>query len=208
MLGCLSRKIVFYFAFLIACLLFIVFVLLPQKKIYDANHIDIPGIYLIKPLPVPSFTLTDNHGKSLTQNNLKGHWSFLFFGFTRCNSVCPVTMHALKEIYESLAATLPAEQRPQIIFISVDPEHDSIKTLNTYVTAFHPTFKGARTNPEETTRLEKAFHITALKSDNNINHSSDVLLINPKAEIQAYFSYPLKAKPVIQAYNTIIKRSN
>ncbi len=199
------KKNSFYLALAIASCLIIFFVILPQKRIYDANHVDIKGIYLIKPLPTPNFTLTTNRGQTLTQNNLKGRWSFLFFGFTQCNMVCPITMHALKEAYQTLA-TLPENQRPQVIFISIDPENDNINTLNKYVTSFNPNFIGASTSKANTTALEKQFHITSFKADATISHSADVILINPRAEIQAYFSFPLQPKNVIEAYKKIINK--
>lgn len=207
MLAMLSvlKKNIFYLVLAIASGFIIFFILLPQKRIYDANHVDIKGIYLIKPLPTPHFTLTTNHGQTFTQNNLKGRWSFLFFGFTRCNMVCPITMHALKDTYQSLT-TLPKNQRPQVIFISIDPENDNLNTLNQYVTAFNPSFIGARTNQANTKALEKQFHLTSFKTNATITHSADVILINPRAEIQAYFSFPLQPENVVQAYKKIINK--
>ncbi|HEU5281531.1 MAG TPA: SCO family protein [Gammaproteobacteria bacterium] len=202
-----QKNLCFYLALAAFTGWVVYFIILPQKEIYDKNHVNIKGTYLIKPLPAPDFILTTNQKTTFTKANLKGRWSLVFFGFTQCNMVCPVTMHALKDIYLSLQKTLPAKQLPQVILISVDPDHDNLNTLNQYVTSFNPAFIGARTNPENTKTLEKQFHITAMKTGTTINHSSDVMLINPQAEIQAYFSFPLQTDATIQAYKVIINKS-
>lgn len=201
-----QKNLRFYLALAALASLVIFFIILPQKKIYNAKHVAIQGTYLIKPLPVPDFNLTTNQNTTFTKANLKGRWSFLFFGFTRCNMVCPVTMHALKDAYQALETTLPKDQLPQVVFISIDPDNDNTQTLNQYVTAFNPAFIGARTNAEQTATLEKQFHITSIKTNANLSHSSDVILVNPQANIQAYFSFPVQADRLIQAYKLIINK--
>lgn len=184
----------------------------PQQKYYEAHHVNINGIYLLKPITINNFELIDNHNHSFTKDNLKNHWTLLFFGFTHCSLICPVTLSALNQMYELLQKTIPNQYLPQVVFISVDPERDTIERLNQYITSFNTHFIGASTTMEKTVALEKELHITATvvqSNDSNgtqytINHSTAILLINPSAKIQAYFSYPPEPKQMAKDYYAII----
>ena len=168
----------------------------------------IDGVLLPEAIQIKNFHLTNNQGKAFTKDNLKNHWTMLFFGFTNCGMVCPTTMSELNKMYQILEKELPRDQLPQIVLISVDPERDSISRINDYVTAFNPHFIGARGNIET---LEKELHIIAVKMQvegeekNNytINHSAEIMLMNPDAKLQAFMSYPHKADQMVKDYKLI-----
>jgi protein SCO1/2 len=200
------------FLIVVCCIsvVYYIYVLRPQQHFYNAHHVAIKGIYLIKPLDVPNFSLTDNHNNPFTEKQLYGHWTMVFFGFTRCAMVCPTTMSALTTMMKILETKLDKAQLPQVVFITVDPDRDTIEGLDRYVTSFNPNFIGARTSAEGTAELEKLFHVTSIKQDNNqnaenysINHSADLLLINPEAKIQAYFAYPQQPEQLASNYQSI-----
>jgi protein SCO1/2 len=190
---------------IIAFILYIV-VIGPQQEYYQANYVKIHGNYLIKPAEISAFELTDNHGKRFTNNNLKKRWTLLFFGFTHCAMVCPTTLTVLNQTYQLLQKKLPAKNRLQVVFVTVDPERDTVERLNEYVTAFNPNFIGVRTTIEKTNELEKQFHIVATKDENTINHSAEILLINPDAKIQAYFAYPAQSEQLASDIYSILTR--
>jgi protein SCO1 len=209
-----KKSLIWSSVIIILGLIFYAFVLRPQQQFYQAHHIDIKGMYLIKPLAVTDFAVTDTHNQQFSKQNLKGHWTFMFFGFTHCEMVCPITLSALNAMYRQLEKTLPKEELPQIVFITVDPERDSLTDLDTYVTNFNPQFIGAKTSNDKTLALVNQFHIESEKKASNktsagytISHSSEILLINPKAEIQAYFSYPPQAELLVKDYNSIVSKA-
>ena len=177
------------------------------------KEIKINGFYLPKAVEIKKFSLIDNHGKLFNNNNLKNHWSFLFFGFTNCGFVCPTTLTELNKLYNSLKKQLPQNLIPQIVFISVDPERDTVKRLNSYVTAFNKQFIGLRGDELKIEQLENEMHIVAIKNQaegskkNNytIDHTAEILVINPKGQLQAYLSYPHKAEQMAKDYQLIIK---
>ncbi len=201
--------------FIIICIVFYFFIIRPQQDYYYAHYVKINGIYLLKPLEISNFELIDNHSTTFTKNNLKGHWTLLFFGFTHCSVVCPTTMARLNETYKILEKTLPNKQLPQIVFISIDPDHDSIDRLNQYVASFNPHFISAKTTIEKTAALEKQFHATSTKileenqepNLDTITHSSEIILVNPEANIQAYFYYPPQSDRLAEDYHAILKKN-
>jgi len=181
-------------------------------KINHASNIKIEGVVLPQSKEIAKFQLTDNHGNAFTNDNLKGHWTMLFFGFTNCGMVCPTTMAALNRMYKELEKELPADKLPQVVLVTVDPERDTTEKLDEYVNAFNSHFIGARTELAETLLLEREFSIAAVKmqadgmAKNNysINHSAEILLINPDGKIKAYFSYPHKAEKMVKDYKLIL----
>jgi protein SCO1/2 len=185
-------------------------VIQPRKQAAKAVSID--GTYLPSPTSIKDFQLTDNHGKSFTKNNLKGKWTLMFFGFTNCAMVCPTTMDSLNKMYQQLEKELTPEQMPQVVLISVDPDRDTVERVNDYVSSFNPHFMGARAEIAETVMLEKQLHIVAAKlqadgqgkNQYTINHSAEILLFNPEAKIQAYFSYPHEPEKMAFDYKQIL----
>lgn len=198
---------------LTALLAFVVIYFGMLKPFYQSKKITIDGVYLPTSQSINLFQLTDNHGHVFTQDDLKNHWSLLFFGFTNCGMVCPTTLSALNQMYKTLQTEIPDNQLPQVVFISVDPDRDSIKRINDYVTAFNPHFIGARTDIQATIQLEKQFHIVAAKlqvdgeGKNNytINHSAEILVVNPKGQLQAYLSYPHTTAELVKDYKSLLK---
>ncbi len=192
---------------LVGLIIFTLFII-PLKKNYDAKHIDIQGLYLINPLPVENFELVDQYNKPFTKENLKNHWSLLFFGFTHCDMVCPVTLNSLAIFYKNIEKKLPEKEIPKIVFITIDPDKDTPERLKKYLAQFNPHFIGARTSLEKTQIIKNQFHIYSEKvqSNNQYNHSTEVLLINPQSEIQAYFSFPPHPEQLEKDYIEILNR--
>lgn len=178
-----------------------------------ANNVKIDGVFLAQTKEMDDFHLTASNGKPFTKESLKGHWTMMFFGFTNCGMVCPTTMAALNDMYKKLEKDLPKEQMPQVVMVSVDPDRDSLQKMKEYVTTFNPNFLGARAEITETVALEKQLHIAAAKmqvdgqgkNEYTINHSAEVLLFNPKGQLQAYLSYPHQAEQMAKDYKLIIQ---
>jgi len=178
-----------------------------------ASNVKIDGVFLTKPKEINNFKLSASNAQTFTKENLNGHWTLMFFGFTNCSMVCPTTMAALNGMYKQLEKDLPADQMPQVVMVSVDPDRDSVKRMKDYVTAFNPNFIGTRADITETVALEKQLNIAAAKlqvdgqgkNQYTINHSAEVLLFNPKGQLQAYLSFPHKAEQMAEDYKLIIK---
>lgn len=164
----------------------------PTKK-----EVKIEGVFLTPPKEVADFNLMSMNG-DFNKASLKGHWTMMFFGFTNCGVVCPTSMSALNKMYLQLQKELPDHQLPQVVMVSVDPERDTVQKIKSYVTSFNPNFIGVSGKVSDIQAVAKQFHIVAIKiqaegQDKNnysMDHSAEVLVFNPDAQLQAYLSYP------------------
>lgn len=156
---------------------------------------------------LPGFELIDGRERPFTRESLEGQWTLMFFGYTHCPDICPMTLAVLAGAWPELAK-LPAETdgRPvRVVFVSVDPQRDDPGKLSTYTGYFNPEFIGV-TGPETQIRqLTDALGILYAKvpDPNNpdnylVDHSASILVINPRAELEAVLSAPHSA-PVIAA---------
>jgi protein SCO1/2 len=176
------------------------------------KDVKIAGLFLPKPIEVSKFQLAINDGKSFTNDNLKGRWTMMFFGFTNCGMVCPTTMGALGKMYKTLQQQLPDNQMPQVIMVSVDPERDTIERMTAYATLFNKNFIGARAELPEVVALEKELHLVAVKmqagdgkNQYTINHSAEVIVFNPDGKLQAFMSFPHVADQMVMDYKNMLR---
>jgi protein SCO1 len=101
-------------------------------------------------------TLPDTTGKPRSLAEFKGKVLVVFFGFSHCPDVCPITMAELAQVKKELG---PQGERVQGIFITLDPERDNPQALQDYVTGFDASFIALRGTPEQTTAAAKSFKV-------------------------------------------------
>jgi protein SCO1/2 len=162
---------------------------------------------LSPPRPLPPLDLVDQDNRPFDTSRLRGGWSLLFFGFTSCPDVCPVTMAALAQT-SKLLADLPQELRPRVVMISVDPERDTPERLAGYVRAFDPTFVGATGTKAAVDELALRIGVVIAKrptdgENYSVDHSSQVFLIDPDGALRALFSAPHTPKLIAEDYRRI-----
>jgi protein SCO1/2 len=160
--------------------------------------------------PLPEFTLTDHTGAVFDPSRLKNHWSLLFFGFTRCPDVCPTTLGVLAQTEKSLA-DLPADRRPQVILVSVDPQRDTPEQLASYVRFFDPSFVGVTGTQGAIDALTRALGVPVAISkspsgngDYSVDHSAAIFLIDPQGAMRALFSTPHEPAIIAADYRRIV----
>lgn len=151
------------------------------------------GTLLDKPRDLPAFALTDTAGAPFGKERLAGQWSILFVGFTNCPDVCPNTMGVLKTVHAKLAG----QKRPfQVVFLSVDPERDTVETLGKYVHYFDPAFVGVTGETAELDKVAAAMGFVYAKvpmpQSYTIEHWSGLILVNPQAQVAGYFNAPVQ----------------
>lgn len=152
------------------------------------------------------FTLTDKNEKPFNLQNLKGKWSFVFFGYTHCPDICPTTLHVLKQINKILSKHPQAKKEFQVIFVSVDPERDTPKGLGEYVSFFNKDFIGVTGNSETLLSFARQFSAAYIKEpaeksgDYLVSHTSSIFLVNPAQKLLASFSPPLVAETITEQY--------
>lgn len=143
---------------------------------------------------VPPFSLVNQRGESVGAELFTGQWDLVFFGFTNCPDICPLTLSTLAAARERLEAD-GVEPLPRIVLVSVDPERDTVGKLADYVSNFGDDVVGLTGDPEEIRRLAEALYVFYEKrgseaGDYLVDHSSVVLVIDPEARYHALFSSP------------------
>jgi protein SCO1/2 len=170
------------------------------------------GTVLTQPRPLPSIHLESTQDYPLDMPHLQGHWTFLFMGFSHCASICPVTMAELAKMRALLPTTLP---QPMVVMVTLDPKRDSIERMRDYVHSFHPDFVGARGSEKEVHDLARYLGIAYTQINSNIQkhandysieHSGAIMLLNPHAELVAFFTPPHQAARLVQDYQQLTQR--
>jgi protein SCO1/2 len=160
------------------------------------------------PRPLPAFSLVDQAGASLGPDRLRGHWTFLFFGFVNCPDICPTTLATLAAARSALA-DLPAGEQPAVLFVSVDPGRDTPELLGRYVAHFDPAFVGATGTAEAIAALTKALGIAVIigppAADGSyaVDHSAAIYLVDPEARTAALFGAPHDAGAIARDFRRI-----
>ncbi len=161
--------------------------------------------------PLPPMAFIDEQGKPFGLEQLRGHWSILFFGFTSCPDVCPTTLALLAQVEKKLT-DLPTEQRPHIVLVSVDPKRDTPERLAQYVKSFSPTFTGI-------TGEQNAVHEFALKmgvpvaisqqagGNYTVDHSAAIFIVDPNGALRALSSTPHEVPIIAEDYRAIVAAS-
>ena len=143
---------------------------------------------------VADFDLVDHTGAAIGADVFKGQWDLVFFGFTHCPDVCPITLQVLSAANQQLAAD-GFEPVPRIVLVSVDPERDQPDVLAPYINYFGAGNLGITGTLEEIRKLTDSLGIYFEKSmrengDYTVDHSSAVMLFDPNGEFRALFSSP------------------
>jgi protein SCO1 len=151
------------------------------------------GTWLPERRALPEFHLRDLSGHDFSLEQLRGHPTLIFFGFTRCPDVCPTTLALLAELQRS--APLPAAQ---VVFVSIDPERDSAAQMRVYLDAFSPQFLGARGDTHALAPLLQALGVLAVRQNlpdgsYTMDHSATLYLLDSHARWVAVFSPPFSA---------------
>lgn len=129
----------------------------------------------------PEFVLTSHKGEEVKMSDFKGNAVLLFFGYTNCPDICPVTMGTLRTATQNLG---DQEDSVSVLFISIDPERDDVEKLSSYVPYFGENFIGLTGTPEQIEQVADDFHAFYMKEESDsesgylMGHTSSVFLIN------------------------------
>ncbi|ASJ75243.1 SCO family protein [Granulosicoccus antarcticus] len=157
---------------------------------------------------VPEFELQDVNGEPITQAALEDKWSLMFFGFTHCPDVCPITLQLMKTVVSQLEEQ--GKEAPQIVFVSVDPVRDTSEVMKEYIAYFDESFIGITGDlnkvHEMTSSLGIVASFTVDKDDSaeyTVDHTASLLLIDPQRRLRAKVSPPLDVQNIISDYLAI-----
>jgi protein SCO1/2 len=159
--------------------------------------------------PLPDIELVDQAGRPFGAAQLRGRWTFLFFGFVNCPDICPTTLATLAAARKSLADLPPAGQ-PAVALVSVDPGRDTPEVLARYVAHFDPSFSGVTGSAEAIDALAAALGVAVMigppaeDGSYSVDHSAAIFLVNPEGRVAALFSAPHEAAMIARDFRQIV----
>jgi protein SCO1/2 len=192
-----TYKIVTFLVFVCAALFASLFVYhasqKEQTKVVTSNgkSVILPMGRELKPLK-----LVNANGNDFTERDLSNHWTLMFFGFTHCGSVCPITMEMISKAYPELHQAVPTLQ---VVLVSLDPERDDKATLSKYVKSFDPNFIGVSGKIEDVRKLQSKLGIYSAREEGSgsnyqLQHTSSIMLINPEGKWVGMFKFGMNAE--------------
>ena len=160
---------------LAGCLIIFIFIMLPIVLSIQEKKEDIVASY-----GGSSFTLIDVNNNQITEKSFQGPLTAIFFGFTNCPDICPMTLDNLDKVIEKLNNS--ENESFKVYFVSIDPERDSPKIIKEYLGSFKNKIYGITGDPQKIFVLSKSWGVLSEKiftEDGNylINHSSSILLL-------------------------------
>lgn len=150
-------------------------------KVFQTSAANIQALIYPTPKTLPAFELTAQDNTAFSQNQFVGKWSFVFFGYTFCPDICPTTLSDLSAIANDLPADVSAKS--QFVFVSVDPERDTVERMEGYVSFYHPDFIGVTGAADQIKTLSMSVGAVYMKvpmgDTYQMQHSGRIFIIDP-----------------------------
>lgn len=164
------------------------------------------GAVFEPPRVLEDFSIPSSEGENFTLSEHRGEVILLYFGYLACPDFCPTTFGELRGIYRELGEP---EDRLKIVFVTVDPERDSLERLTNYVHAFHEDFIGIRAEGAELDALKTQFGIVAERNYSGesytIDHTASLFLIGVNGELEAQYLYGTDYELILQDLRHILE---
>ena len=160
------------------------------------------------------FKLTAADNRTLVLNDLKGKWSFIFFGYVHCPDVCPLTMGILGKAFKIIEKNPVAYQEIQGIFVSVDPKRDTPELLKEYASYFNSKFTGVTGDKAQLDALSRQMSAlytiqpkepqkpgdASTGDDYLVTHSSTIFLVDPQGRLYGRFPPPQLPQEIAEVF--------
>ena len=156
------------------------------------------------------FHLIDHHGKQRGLVEFRGKVTVVFFGFTQCPDVCPTSMTTMAEVKRLLGEQGDALQ---VVFITVDPERDTLPLLKEYMSNFDPTFLALRPEPAELPSLAAEFKLYYKKVEGktptsySMDHSAGKFIFDIQGQVRLFSQYGTEASVLKDDIQKLLKVS-
>jgi len=174
----------------------------PESK-PQFKAVDITGADYAKDFPLP-----DLDGRMRSIKDFQGKAVVVFFGYTQCPDVCPVTLTEIAEAKKLLGAD---GAKVQGVLITVDPERDKPELLKAYVANFGPDFIALRGTPEQTAQVAKDFKVFFRRVEGKapgtyfMEHSAASFVYDPQGRLRLYSRYGSGAQALADDLKLILK---
>jgi len=157
------------------------------------------GTLIQSPGPAYDFALPGPEGKLVHLSDYRGKVVILFFGYSFCPDVCPVTLGVLRRTADLLGKR--AEDLA-VVMVTVDPERDTVERINRHVQQFNPAFVGLSADMTTTLDVSSRFGVFFQKREGSspelytVDHTATTLLIDQKGYLRVVYPYGTPAEPI------------
>ena len=148
------------------------------------------------------FSLVDHTGRRVTEADFAGQSKLMFFGYTYCPDMCPLGLATIAAAYDQLD---PAEQAQLVpIFVTVDPERDTVDAIADYVDLFHPAMVGLTGTAEETDAAARAYRVYYRKAESEsatdylVDHSTFTYLMDGDNHYVTHFGHDASPADLVE----------
>ncbi len=194
------RKTVFFLALIVLSVVGLTVNKFTSKAELDKDVLREQGVvWYDTPRTFAFNPLSESGGKTFQASDLDGEWTLMYFGFTFCPDICPATLANLAQVMKELRAVNPEVARKvKVVLVSVDPTRDTPEKLAQYVDFFDKDFIGVTSDAANLAALTQQLNVAfAMVGDTTtpdylVEHSSQVVLINPKGDYQGFLRPPFK----------------
>lgn len=154
---------------------------------------DIEGLVVFEGEKLPAITFIDENSEARDLASLNGRWNLLFFGYTYCPDICPMTLMHMNKMWKQLSEDEKAQVN--VVLVSVDPARDSPASMKSYMDYFNPEFIALTGNPEGMQALAgqlNAFYARVDRDDGGylMDHSANIVLVSPEGKYRGYVEPP------------------
>ena len=137
------------------------------------------------------FTLVDDTGVQVSEADLKGKSTVMYFGYTFCPEVCPTTLTDLVQWMQMIGRDA---DRLNYVFVTVDPERDTPKVMHDYVSAFDPRIRGLTGTSEQIAKVTKEYgvHYKRIPTSDGgyvMDHSAVLYMMDPNVRFVGVIPY-------------------
>jgi protein SCO1 len=165
------------------------------------------GLVIDPPAPAADFNLTDQNGQPFRLSDQRGKVSLLFFGYTNCPDICPVTMSQFTQVKRMLGSQA---DKVNFVFITVDPQRDNAGRVQQFIKNFDPAFIGLTGSLETLMEVWKNYGVYQEKQGNSDAeyleaHSNGVYVIDALGRWRMNFSYGTPSESMAQDLLHLVK---
>lgn len=188
------------------------------KSLSTEQYIALGYYPLDQPIKVEIDSLLTHRETPFLADDLTGHWSLLFFGYSYCPDICPTTLAVLNHVAQELSAP-DSPAAPQVIMVTVDPGRDSAAQLADYVPYFNSEFIGITGELDAlmglATQLNVAFEkVPAANSDTAaatgadsfaVAHGTQIVVVNPQGYYTGLLTTPHQAERIVKVLTSLMR---
>lgn len=162
------------------------------------------------PAPIGDFTLTDQANAPFALSEFKGKWIMLYYGYTHCPDVCPMTLSILRDVKKTLG---PDGDQIAVAFVTIDPDRDTVDLMGKYVAHFDASFKALTGTPDQIAAAAKPLNVKYDKRPSDqpalgytMAHTAFVYLIDPQFRLRVTYPFSVKSEEITADLQYLMKQ--